>query len=419
MKKDVIAMLLAGGVGSRLNVLVRKRAKPAIPFGAIYRIIDFTMSNIANSNIDVVGILTQYKPLSLMEHIDGGQSWDLFGRTRLVEILPPKTGEEISDWYKGTSDAIFQNIGFVEDYSPELVLVVSGDHIYAMNYHEVIAFHRDRKADATICLIRVPHEDVHHFGVAETDDQRRITNWVEKPKTARSNLASMGIYVFNRNPLTKTLTEAAKKSGTDFAKDVIPRMLQSKRVYGFVYNGYWRDVGTIHSYWQTNMDMLRDDSGLRVKDWDIKTNQSTKGEVGDRSSTYISGKARIKNSLIARGCMIEGEVTNSVLSPGVRVARGARVNDSIVFHDSSIDTHALIQYSIVDKQVVVGDSARIGIGDPVPNKTFPNHLSCGITVIGKLAKIAPGITVGKNCVINPDVQLTSTKHKKIPSGSTI
>lgn len=412
-------MLLAGGVGSRLNVLVRKRAKPAIPFGAIYRIIDFTLSNIANSNIDVVGVLTQYKPLSLMEHIDGGQSWDLFGRTRLVEILPPKTGEAISDWYKGTSDAIFQNIGFVEDYAPETVLVVSGDHIYAMNYNEVIAFHRDRKADATICLIRVPHEDVHHFGIAETDGEDRIIDWVEKPTTAKSNLASMGVYVFNRTPLTKTLTEAAKKGGTDFAKDVIPRMLQHKRVYGFIYDGYWRDVGTVHSYWQTNMDMLRRDSGLRIKDWNIKTNQSTKGEVGDRSPAHISGKARIHNSLVARGCIIEGEVVNSVLSPGVRVASCARIVDSIIFHDSSIEAHALVQSCIVDKQVMIGGSSRIGIGDCVANKISPKHLSSGITVIGKLARIAPGITIGKNCVINPDVQLASTRHKIIPSGSTI
>jgi len=287
MKKNIIAMLLAGGVGSRLNVLVRKRAKPALPFGAIYRIIDFTLSNIANSNIDVVGVLTQYKPLSLMEHIDGGRPWDLFGRTRLVEILPPKTGEEISDWYKGTSDAVYQNLGFVDDYDPELVLIVSGDHIYSMDYNKIIAFHRAQKAHATISLIRVPFENIRHFGIAKTNASGRIIDWVEKPKTASSNLASMGIYVFNKKILTKRMVEAAKNSGTDFARDIIPLMLRKDRVYGFVFEGYWRDVGTIHSYWCANMDMLDKKSGLSIKEWSIKTNLSARGRVGDRPSAYI------------------------------------------------------------------------------------------------------------------------------------
>ena len=419
MKKGIIAMLLAGGMGSRLNILVRKRAKPAIPFGATYRIIDFTLSNIANSTIDVVGILTQYKPLSLMEHIDSGRPWDLFGRTRLAEILPPKTGEVMSDWYKGTSDAVYQNIGFVEDYSPELVLVVSGDHIYSMNYDEVIAFHRNRKADATICLIRVPYEDVRHFGIAETDNKSRITNWVEKPQIAKSNLASMGIYVFNKKPLTKALTKAAKQGGTDFAQDVIPILLQKRKVYGFVFEGYWRDVGTIHSYWQTNMDMLDVNSGLRINDWSVKTNLSAKGEVGDRPSAYISRSSRVRNSLVARGCVIEGSVINSILSPGVRVARNAKVVDSIIFHDTSVGAHSNVQCSIIDKQVEVGASVEIGSGKLVANKKSPKHLTSGITLVGKLAQIGPGMTIGKNCVITPDTQLVSSKHKKIGSGSTV
>ena len=419
MNKEIIAMLLAGGMGSRLNILVRKRAKPAIPFGAIYRIIDFTLSNLANSSVDVVGILTQYKPLSLMEHIDSGRPWDLFGRTRLAEILPPKTGEAISDWYKGTSDAVYQNIGFVEDYSPELVLVVSGDHIYSMDYDRVITFHRSRKADATICLIRVPYADVRHFGIAETDNNGRITDWVEKPQTAKSNLASMGIYVFNRKPLAKALTMAAKQGGTDFAKDVIPILLQKKKVYGFVFDGYWRDVGTIHSYWQTNMDILDANSGLRIDDWSVKTNLSAKGEVGDRPSAYISRTSNVRNSLVARGCVIEGTVINSILSPGVRVARNAKVIDSIVFHDTTISAQAIIQCSIIDKQVSVGTSVQIGSGKLIANRKSPKHLASGITLVGKLAQIGAGITIGKNCVISPDARLTAAKHKNIGSGSTV
>jgi glucose-1-phosphate adenylyltransferase len=354
-----------------------------------------------------------------MEHIDSGRPWDLFGRTRLAEILPPKTGEAMSDWYKGTSDAVYQNIGFVEDYSPELVLVVSGDHIYTMDYDRVIAFHRSRKADATICLIRVPYADVRHFGIAETDNKSRITKWVEKPQTAKSNLASMGIYVFNRKPLTKALTMAAKKGGTDFAKDVIPIMLQKRRAYGFVFDGYWRDVGTIHSYWQTNMDMLNTNSGFRINDWRVKTNLSAKGDVGDRPSAYISRASCVRNSLVARGCVIEGTVTNSILSPGVRVARHAKVLDSVIFHDTTIGTSSTIECSIIDKQVKVGASVEIGSGKLIANKKSPKHLASGITLVGKLAQISDGITIGKNCVITPDARLAATRRKKIGSGSTV
>ena len=419
MKKNIIAMLLAGGVGSRLNILVRKRAKPALIFGAIYRIIDFTLSNIANSDIEVVGILTQYKPLSLMEHIDGGRPWDLFGRTRNVEVLPPKTGEEISDWYKGTSDAIYQNLGFIDDYSPELVLVVSGDHIYSMDYRQIIEFHRMRKADATVSLIRVPPESVKQFGIAEIDDTGKIQGWVEKPETAKSNLASMGVYVFNREPLRTTIAEAASKGGVDFAKDIIPRMLPKGRVFGFVFDGYWRDVGTIQSYWSTNMDMLVPESGLKIGDWRIKTNLSAKGEVGDRPSAFVSRKARITNSLVARGCIIEGEVKNSILSPGVRVAEKACVVDSVIFHDTHMGTKSLVQSCIVDKQVRIGEDAQIGVGELIPNKKYPSHLSTGISIIGKQAIIESGLTIGKNCVVNPDTCITRQEHPIIPSGSTI
>jgi glucose-1-phosphate adenylyltransferase len=419
MKKDIVAMLLAGGMGSRLNVLVDKRAKPALPFGAIYRIIDFTLSNIANSNIDVVGVLTQYKPLSLMEHVDGGRPWDLFGRTRLVEILPPKTGEEMSDWYKGTSDAIFQNIGFVEDFAPELVLVVSGDHIYSMDYNEAIAFHKKKNADATVCLVRVPREEIHHFGIAETNKNGRIDNWIEKPGTAKSNLASTGIYVFNRKPLMKALAVAARDGGNDFARDIIPRMLQRRRVFGFTFDGYWRDVGTIHAYWQTNLDMLQPDSGLAIREWRVRTNLSVKGEIGDRPSAYIKRTALISNSMIARGCVIEGEVKNSVLSPGVKVGKNSRIIDTIIYHDSVVGTNSLIEKCIIDKQVAIGNSVRIGIGEAVQNRKYPKHLSTGITVIGKGASIPSGVNIGKNCIVAPDTRLAARASKNIRSGSTV
>ena len=419
MKKDIIAMLLAGGVGSRLNILARLRAKPAIPFGAIYRIIDFTMSNITNSNIDVVGVLTQYKPLSLMGHIDNGRPWDLFGRTRLVEILPPKTGEEISDWYKGTSDAVYQNLGFIEDFSPELVLVVAGDHVYNMNYNELISFHKDRNAEVTVCLTKIPIQHAHQFGVGEIDDEARITGWAEKPKEPKSNLASMGVYLFNKNLLAKILIEVAKKGGVDFAKDVISILLKNNRIFGFNFNGYWRDVGSIHAYWNANMDILNKESELNIKDWQIKTNQSVKGEIGDRPSTYFGRGCKIINSLIGRGCVIEGTVKHSILSPGVKIFKNAKVSDSIIFHDTAIDSNSIIEKCIIDKSVEIGKKVYIGYGESIPNQKFPDHLFTDITVIGKGVKVPSNVKIGKNCIINPFISLAENDLKDISSGMTI
>ena len=416
MKKDLIAMLLAGGVGTRLSILARQRAKPAIPFGATYRIIDFTMSNIANSNVEVVGVLTQYKPLSLMEHIDNGRPWDLFGRTRLVEILPPKTGEEISDWYKGTSDAVYQNLGFIDDFSPELVLVGSGDHIYHMNYNELISFHKKKRASATVCLIKVPLQEAHNFGIAEIDNTARIIKWQEKPRAPKSNLASMGVYVFKKELLKDTLIEVAKKGGVDFAKDVIPALLKNHRIFGFSFKGYWRDVGTIDAYWNANMDLIRRNSGLNIKDWQIQTNLAIKGEIGDRPSTYFGHRPKIINSLIARDCIIEGTIKNSIISPGVRIHKNTIITDSIIFHDTIIGAGSVLAKCIIDKDVDVGEKVHIGFGASIPNKKFPNQLFTGITLIGKGAEVSSNIKIGKNCIINP---FAKVKVKTVASGTTI
>ncbi len=420
MKKEIIALLLAGGVGSRLSILAKLRAKPAIPFAGIYRIIDFTMSNIANSNIDVVGVLTQYKPLSLMEHIDNGRPWDLFGKTRLVEILPPKTGEEISDWYKGTSDAVYQNMGFIEDFSPEMVLIVSGDHIYYMNYNVLKEYHEDKKADATIGLIRVPMAQAHHFGIAEIDAGGRIIDWIEKPKKPRSNLASMGIYIFNTRILKTALKESAQKNGVDFAKDVIPLLLKKKkRVFGYEFSGYWRDVGTIGSYWHCNMDLLRKKSELKIEEWNIRTNLFVRGEVGNRPSAYISDNGCVVNSLISSGCIIDGTVENSIISPGVIVEKGARITDSIIFHNSIIKKDSILAKAIIDKNVRIGAGVKIGIGDNKPNRILGKNLSNGISVIGKNAVIPEKMIIGKNCIISSDLDLRNSKSRKIDSGSFV
>lgn len=420
MKKEIIALLLAGGVGSRLSILARLRAKPAIPFGGIYRIIDFTMSNIANSNIDVVGVLTQYKPLSLMEHIDNGRPWDLFGKTRLVEILPPKTGEEVSDWYKGTSDAVYQNLGFIEDFSPDIVLILSGDHIYYMDYNEMKDYHMKKKADVTISLIRIPFEQAHHFGIANLDKKGRIIEWVEKPKKPKSNLASMGIYMFNTKVLKTALIESASKGGVDFAKDVIPLILKKKlKLFGYEFNGYWRDVGTIDAYWNCNMDLLRKNSGLNIEHWNIRTNLFIRGEIGAKPSAYIGRYAKITNSLICSGCIIEGIVENSILSPGVVVEEGARIIDSVVFHNAVVKKKAVLLKAIIDKNVKIGKRAFIGYGESLPNKILGMNLSTGITVIGKNAVLPEGIIVGKNCIISAGIDLSKSRLKKIESGSTL
>ncbi|MEO0205105.1 MAG: sugar phosphate nucleotidyltransferase [candidate division WOR-3 bacterium] len=420
MKKDIIALLLAGGVGSRLSILAKLRAKPAIPFGGIYRIIDFTMSNIANSGIDVVGVLTQYKPLSLMEHIDNGRPWDLFGKTRLVEILPPKTGEEISDWYKGTSDAVFQNLGFIEDFSPEMVLVVSGDHIYYMDYNTLITCHKNNKADVTIGLIRVPMRQAHHFGIASIDRNGRVVDWAEKPRKPKSNLASMGIYVFNARMLKTALRESARKGGTDFAKDVIPLLLkEKKRIFGCEFNGYWRDVGTIDAYWNCNMDLLKPDSGLNMENWNIRTNLFSRGEIGAKPSAYIGKDARIISSLVSSGCIIEGTVKYSIISPGVIIERGARVIDSIIFHNTIIRKNAFLNRAIVDKNVKIGANVNIGSGRLRPNITLGMNLSTGITVIGKNTIITDRVVIGKNCIISSNLNFSKTKTKYIQPGSTV
>lgn len=420
MKKEIIALLLAGGVGSRLSILARLRAKPAIPFGGIYRIIDFTMSNVANSNIDVIGVLTQYKPLSLMEHIDNGRPWDLFGKTRLVEILPPKTGEEVSDWYKGTSDAVYQNLGFIEDFSPDIVLILSGDHIYYMDYNKLKDYHMKKKADVTISLIRVPFEQAHHFGIAILDKKGRIIEWVEKPKKPKSNLASMGIYIFNTKVLKNALMESASKGGVDFAKDVIPLILKKKlRVFGYEFNDYWRDVGTIDAYWNCNMDLLRKNSGLNIEHWNIRTNLFVRGEVGAKPSAYIGKYSKVTNSFISAGCIIEGIVENSILSPGVVVEEGARVIDSVVFHNAVVKKNAVLLKTIIDKNVKIGKRAFIGYGDALPNKILGMNLSTGITVIGKNTILPEGIIVGKNCIISSGIDLSRSRLKKIESGSTL
>ncbi len=403
--RETLAMILAGGVGSRLNILVKERAKPAVPFGGIFRIIDFALSNVMNSGLKQVAVLTQYKPLSLMRHIGDGSAWDLVGRTRGVKILPPRTGEQDSDWYKGTADAVRQNIDFIEDRPSRDVLILSGDHIYFMDYQDMVRHHREVGAKVTVAMMTVPWEQTSQFGIGILDEKGRIVDWEEKPKEARSNLASMGIYVFNTRYLLDAL-RATKE--VDFGHHIIPKAMADGELYSYIFNGYWRDVGTISSLWNANMDMIRNPALLNAEGWGIVTNVEADGLPYDRAPARILPGAVVKNSAISPGCVIAGHVENSVLSPDVTVEAGASIKDSVIMHNTTVESGAAIYRTVCDKGVIFGKDVRVGMGDAsVPNREYPKHLYAGLTLVGKKAEIPAGVTVGTNCVIFPRI---TTRH---------
>ncbi len=415
--RRTLVMLLAGGGGTRLNVLAKARAKPAVPFAGMYRIIDFAMSNVMNSDVNRVAVLTQYKPLSLNDHIGQGEAWDLSGRMRGAKILPPRTGEAASDWYKGTADAIRQNFDLIDQINPERILILSGDHIYFMNYNRLVNFHTESDADVTIAMMRVPWEDTNHFGIASVDDRNRITAWEEKPVEAKSNLASLGIYVFNTAYLKRMLRETGEN---DFGHGIIPAALREKSVFAYPYVGYWKDVGTLQAYWDASMDLIRPDSGVDLARWRVRTNLEMDSRVGDRPPTLITHDAEVKNSIVSPGCHIEGSVVRSILSPGVRVARGARVVDSIVMHDCAIEQDVLVDRAILDKEVTVGRATIIGHGEEgIPNAETPDHLHTGLTLIGKKATIPAGVKLGRNSIVDAWVRADAFPKGEIPAGSTI
>lgn len=415
-----LVLLLAGGVGSRLNVLVQTRAKPAVAFGGIYRIIDFSLSNVMNSGLSQVGVLTQYKPLSLMRHLGTGDAWDFTGRTRGVKILPPRTGFKDSDWYKGTADAVRQNIDFIRSHPSKEVVILSGDHIYQMDLDDMLKFHRRKEADVTVAMMVVPREQIHQFGTGIVNDEGRIVQWEEKPEVPKTDLASMGIYVFDTEYLLRLLAE--DREATDFGMHFIPRAIERDNVFAYPFQGYWRDVGTIQAYWEANMDILRDDSGISPEDWGIRPNSEEGGRPADwPPARFVTGSS-VQGSMISAGCVIEGEVVNSVLSPGVRVAKNASVRDSIILHGCIIEEGATVDLAILDKRVVVGSGATVGRGDrsnALLNREFPKHLYTGITLVGKEAVLPPRLTVGRNCIIQPGSTPESFITVEVAAGETV
>ncbi len=414
--RDTLAIILAGGVGSRLNILVKHRAKPAVPFGGIYRIIDFALSNVMNSDLTRVAVLTQYKPLSLMSHIGDGSAWDLSGRTREVKILPPRTGEEDSDWYKGTADAVRQNLDFMESRPSSQILILSGDHVYYMDYKDMVSHHRAIGAKVTVAMMTVPWEQTSQFGIGILDSQGRIVDWEEKPKKAKSNLASMGIYVFDTDYLVNSLKRTTE---TDFGHHILPKAMKDGELFGYVFRGYWRDVGTIQAFWDAHMDLLDPSSGLDPQTWGIVTNLEAGSMPCDWPPAHVVPGAVIRNSAVSAGCKVRGKVINSVLSPGVSVESDALIKDSIIMHRCSIAKGCIIKKVIADKDVRFGPGATIGGSEPEkPNTDFPSHLNTGITLIGKWAEIPPGAVVGGNCIIYPKISAQDWKNKRLRGGST-
>ncbi len=389
-KQQCVAMLLAGGQGSRLYTLTEKTAKPAVPFGGKYRIIDFPLSNCVNSHIYTVGVLTQYQPLVLNEYIGNGQPWDLDRMSSGVMVLPPYQGKNGADWYKGTANAIYQNLDFINRYDPDYVLILSGDHIYKMDYNAMLQDHIRRGADCTIAVLNVTLEEASRFGIMNTDDDMKILEFEEKPKQPKSTNASMGIYIFNRALLAKYLTEdeADPTSSNDFGKNIIPKMLDDGcKMYAYPFEGYWKDVGTISSLWEANMDLLGDKPNFDLKDksWRIYSRNSA------MPPQHVGGEAKITNSLITEGCDIEGTVENSILFSGAVVEKGAYIKDSIIMSGVTVSANATVNYSIVDENTVVGENCTVGA-----DRTEGGE----ITVVGAGLTLGEGLAVPTGAMIN-------------------
>jgi len=416
---NVLAMILAGGQGDRLSVLSEQRAKPAVVFGGQYRIIDFALSNTSNSGITKTAVLTQYRPRSLVNHIGAGRPWGLDGLDGSVQMLQPYLGRADMDWYQGTADAIYQNLYVIEESRAREVLILAGDHIYLTSYRNMIAYHRSQAADATVAVYSVPREDASRFGVLDLDQNGRIVDWQEKPAKPRSPWVSMGVYVFNKDVLVEQLqadADAGEESKHDFGRDIIPRMYQSHRVFGYQYQSYWRDVGTVESYHAAHMDLLAPTQPLNLEDPDLRLR--TAGAI--LPPARVGASARVQNSLISPAAKIDGEVINSVISPGVIIEAGAVVRDSVIQHRCIVRAGATVDRSILDKEVTVGRDCVIGFGDAgVVNFERPDIVNTGITIVGKRVVVPSGLHVGRNVVIGPGVQEELVDTSVLESGSTV
>lgn len=416
IKKEMIAMLLAGGQGSRLGVLTSKVAKPAVAFGGKYRIIDFPLSNCINSGVDTVGVLTQYQPLRLNTHIGIGIPWDLDRNIGGVTILPPYEKSSNSEWYTGTANAIYQNIDYMESFNPEYVLILSGDHIYKMDYEVMLDFHKANGAEVTIAVMPVPLEEASRFGIVIADENRKIMDFEEKPANPRSNLASMGIYIFNWKTLKEALIAMAEQSALDFGKHVIPYCHgKGQPLYAYEFNGYWKDVGTLNSYWEANMELIDivPEFNLYEEYWKIYTNSEI------LPPQYISSDSVVERSIIGEGTDIYGKVYNSVIGCGVTIGAGTVVRDSIIMNNTCVHSGCELNKAIVAENVVIEDNVRLGIGDEVDNDSAPHIYNHGIVTVGEKSVIPKGVTVGKNTVISGVTTAADYENSTLASGKTL
>ena len=416
VKKEMIAMLLAGGQGSRLGVLTSKVAKPAVAFGGKYRIIDFPLSNCINSGIDTVGVLTQYQPLRLNTHIGIGIPWDLDRNVGGVTVLPPYERSTSSEWYTGTANAIYQNIDYIDLYNPDYVLILSGDHIYKMDYEIMLDYHKASNADVTIAAMPVPLEEASRFGILITDEDNKITEFEEKPAKPRSNLASMGIYIFSWKTLRNALVKMKNQKGCDFGKHIIPYCFErGSRMFAYEYNGYWKDVGTLSSYWEANMELIDivPEFNLYEELWKIYT------KADALPPQYVSSNAYIERSIIGEACEIYGVVKNSVIGEGVIIDEGVVVENSIIMQNSTIHKNAKIYKSIIAEGVEIGENTVLGVGDYAESKLDPKVYAADIVTVGENSKIPANVEIGKNTAISGYTEIEDYANNKLESGGYI
>ena len=414
--KEMIAMLLAGGQGSRLGVLTSNVAKPAVAFGGKYRIIDFPLSNCINSGIDTVGVLTQYQPLVLNSHIGIGIPWDLDRNNGGVTVLPPYERSSNADWYSGTANAIYQNLNYMESYDPDYVLILSGDHIYKMDYEAMLDFHKQNKADVTIAAIPVPIEEASRFGVVVCDENKQIVEFEEKPEHPKSNLASMGIYIFSWPVLKEALIKLKDQPNCDFGKHIIPYCHnEGMRIFAYEFNGYWKDVGTLGSYWEANMELvdLIPEFNLYEEFWKIYTKQTM------IEPHYIGENARVKRAIIGATDQIDGSVENSVLGPGVIVEEGAIVRNSILMRGVHIKKGAVIDKAIIAENTVVGENAKLGVGEYAPSKLSQKVYAFDLVTIGNDSVIPDNVSIGKNTAIHGKTEESDYPNGLLESGGYI
>ncbi len=416
IKKEMIAMLLAGGQGSRLGVLTAKVAKPAVAFGGKYRIIDFPLSNCINSGVDTVGVLTQYQPLRLNAHIGIGIPWDLDRNIGGVTVLPPYERSGNSEWYTGTANAIYQNLDYIDSYNPDYVLILSGDHIYKMDYEVMLDYHKANNANVTIAAMSVPYEEASRFGIVLTDEDNKITEFEEKPEHPRGNLASMGIYIFNWPVLREALIKMSDVSNCDFGKHIIPYCHEKKlRLFAYEFSGYWKDVGTLSSYWEANMELISliPVFNLYEEFWRIYT----KSDI--LPPQYISDKAHIERSIISEGTEVYGEVYNSVIGAGVTIEEGAVVRDSIIMKNTDIGRNTRIEHAIIAENVRVGNDVSMGFGDERPSKLDAKIYNSGLVTVGENSTIPNGVRIGKNVAISGNTVAEDYMNGVLESGEYI